>query len=888
MIRFNGRFRVVHTSASGRKTSLHLGRLLILGGCGVIAFVAAVSALSLYVPVVHGLSGDRIIGRPKPKYVARKVWADLSAAPVNALLADGPPSESAIPTVKVFLQREAFDVLNYRIREYGFGQMQSKPRVRGVVGIDDVPYRSARIGYRGTNSWHHQHWRPSLSIRFRKKRLVDGYREFSLIAPEDVTGLRNWLSTDLGRTWGMLSTEEQFVRLFVNRRFMGHYSLVRDLDESLLINQGRLPGPFFRLESMSGAVFDRIPRTWSKPEDWEIEGMERLPGMDLIGRLIAATREVRSRPTARNVEAVGRLIDSDSTSRWLALLAHSGEVHVGADHNQAFWFDTTTGRFVPVLIDVNGYGHIFESFDMVSRPVVKRNVEILDAWIRDPRHLALYADRLHELVTTFGSAEAVRSRVEAAWAKVRPHAMADLHASGIVSQPLMLTRTLAPLTGLDDNVENLCRFVRERNDFILARLAEARVGVVSETDSEFEICVEGIAGCRVLRRGDGPDRGRTLLTTVSAEVREDVPAAYAFHRLPGRPGEYRFLNRLLGDEIVPGDAPENLETLRRFAGLGEATFPEPDRRPVRLGPGEVVLRETREYAAGQPVFIEPGTALRLGPGVSLVVRGPLTVGGTADRLVTIRRLRADRPFGALALIGPGTEGSRIRHLDMEGGSIDRFQNLHLLGMFNIHDCPGASIGNSRFAGNAVGDDAVHVVRSTVTIEDCLFENTLSDAVDLDRTDGTVRGCEFRNTGNDGLDVSMGRVDVRDCRFFNCGDKGVSAGEGTRVSARGLRFVGCVIGVAIKDTSELDLTGGRFESCGTGLSMYEKKWRWGRGGTGWVRDCSFAGSTGQDIWGDAKSRLNLLRPLDPGTRVGGELEIRVRREGEWPTPAREER
>ncbi len=312
--------------------------------------------------------------------------------------------------------------------------------------------------------------------------------------------------------------------------------------------------------------------------------------------------------------------------------------------------------------------------------------------------------------------------------------------------------------------------------------------------------------------------------------------------------------------------------MRKLEGVNIFNIPELDISPVTLKASQLILNETKEFNAGQPVTIKPGTTIYLGSQVSLIFKGPLTIEGTKDLPVRIRPLDDTKPFGVVALLGEKAKGSRIDYLDIEGGSVHNRYNLEFTGMLSIHDNPDIKIFNSRFGQNFLGDDAVHFVRSKVKIDNCVFEDAQSDAIDFDLVDGEIRNSVFRNTGNDGLDISMGTVLVADSQFEKSGDKCISVGEGAQTTIVGSKFRQCNVGIAVKDRSKVALTNSLFLENNIAYNTYRKKWRWEMGGEGVLLNTYFKNSTSVDIKGDKFSKVSFIGSTPKKLRSEGKFQL----------------
>lgn len=848
--------------APGRRRALRRRQVYPAALLVLLVIAIPLVGLPLYTPVLHHLAGDWVGGfRPQIGRADDEQWTTLEqltakvaqenlGAALNVLAREQVRDDSPLPTIRLELPPDARVRLDRDILRYGFGELEEKPREHGVSIVDGkrLPI-TAQL--RGAMTWHHQQYKPSLRVRYRKGALVDGYRDHVLIAPEDPSGLRNWLSVDLARQWGLLTPDEHHVRVELNGRYLGLYSRTWRLDESLLIHGDRLPGPFFRLEDFTGPSFRRTRSRLTEPSTWEIKGVERDEGEAALQRLIDA---IRLPPGTDRQERLRRLVDAESFARWLALLCHAGEIHVD-QHNLALWLDTTTGRLEPVLLDVNGYDWAHPSNE--RREVLRAGNALVSAWLDDPRNLALYVERLRELLDGAGAPDAMAKRVREAWARIGPDARADLWTSEMGALSRTYTRTLYPVTLLDDDVENLIVFIERRVGHLRDNLALGRVVEVASQGGQVRVLVQAFAGVKADRVG-AAEAGRHLGVARSPKVPLAVP--FAVHELDGALEDWRFTNAATGEPIVPtrGVTPE-LAPVLAAPGLHPDRLRAPPPGEVVLGPGDVVIEADRSYGPELRVRLAPGTTVRLAPGVSLYVEGPLLVDGTAAAPVQVRPLDPRRPFGVLAALGsPSVE---IRHLDLEGGSVARRENLELSGQLSIHSVPQVQIVDSRVGPNREGDDAVHVVGGHARFERVLVEGALFDAVDWDDVDGEVIGGRFLAPGNDGLDLSMTHASVMNCAFVACGDKCISVGEGSQVLVAGVDVVGAVWGVAAKDRAAVEIEDSRILDAEVGVGLYEKKWRWERGGSATLLEVEIEGSHIADLWRDRRSEAFADTALD---------------------------
>lgn len=243
---------------------------------------------------------------------------------------------------------------------------------------------------------------------------------------------------------------------------------------------------------------------------------------------------------------------------------------------------------------------------------------------------------------------------------------------------------------------------------------------------------------------------------------------------------------------------------------------------IVLGPDVVRVSATRVFAAHQAVDIIAGTRIEMAPGASLVFHGRLTIDGSADAPVRIVAAQAERPFGGVALQGPGTAGSRLEHLHVSGGShvglIDAGGVIYpsLLSIYDTHDI---RIAAARFDGVTDAEDVIHTTYvRRLQLHEVDIRHAPVDGVDLEFTDGVVRGLRIVGAGDDCLDLMGADLRVADSVLLNCTNNAISAGEETDVRAHGVLIGTSDTAVLAKSSSRVRLSRSLIYRSGTALEV----------------------------------------------------------------------
>ena len=233
-----------------------------------------------------------------------------------------------------------------------------------------------------------------------------------------------------------------------------------------------------------------------------------------------------------------------------------------------------------------------------------------------------------------------------------------------------------------------------------------------------------------------------------------------------------------------------------------------------LSRGTYRLSEHLVLPRGYNLGIEPGTDLQLGAGVVLLVRGGLHIGGSADQPVTIRSIEPGQPFGAVAVVGDGTQRTEVTYLELSGGSDAWLDGAQFAGALSIHYQDRVSVSHTTIRDNE-GADGLSIKYAAGVVTDSRFAGNRDDQVDLEYFDGLVRDNRFESApsgdpNGDGLDLRGSRVVVVNNELTGAADKAVSVGEESEALFVSNRVGHSAIGVAVKDLSTAYLYDNRFE------------------------------------------------------------------------------
>ena len=616
---------------------------------------------------------------------------------------------------------------------------------------------------------------------------------------------------------------------------------------------------------------------------------------------------------ARFVRELPYLLDVEKYLTWNALTWLFGSTHSHWGDNLSWYHDNTTGRFEPLLYDVFRYpienqnlgtfeatehdelalrvlGHASfrqrrneilwrlvteEQFDVARRtaaagaPVVGAFARGVDAPTRDEvedfrRQTVTILDANRRLIhdhLSFGRVFAAPELdIEAGAPVLRlrlvPDALADLQLASLEVR-------MAPGATLD---------VADPGAVLVAPDgARTPVGVAIEAVADDESSAMRIEFAEPVTLTTPVDAGLVpRMATYLLEI--ELPRAEAgVWQTPGTVADIdgRFVHSLSG-ETLPASHVYRASPAYAFNTLPAANLVDTDSSTGAGGlrwrrDGDVLVVEAGTYRltedivirpAGRTLRLEAGVRLLMGPGVSVVHRGPLEVRGTADRPVEILPLEPSEdggaPWGSFGVVAAAGR-SRVTHLRVSGGNEEWIDGIYLSGQLCFYS---SDVDLDRVAvldGRA--DDGLNIKRASFTIRDSTFDGNAFDAFDGDWVVGTIENSRFVDNGGDGLDVSGADVTVRGSLFARQGDKSISVGERSTVTVYDSVLRDSVTGLASKDLSNARVISSVLYGNQTALALYRKKPIFGGGKATLVASTLWRNDADYQL--DAESSITLV-------------------------------
>ncbi len=257
-----------------------------------------------------------------------------------------------------------------------------------------------------------------------------------------------------------------------------------------------------------------------------------------------------------------------------------------------------------------------------------------------------------------------------------------------------------------------------------------------------------------------------------------------------------------------------------------------DESTLLIAAGRHVVSETISTPPGYELRIAAGTTLLFGPEASLIVRGALTLLGTASEAIVLEgQPTTEGEFGRWPgiVVLKARQPSLWRNVHIRNTTGIAHGGWKLTGGVTLYESP-VRLENVSFDGSQA-EDAINIIHSEFEFEEVAIADTVSDGFDADFSNGSIIRGIFQNIGSagggDAIDISGSVVSVFGTRFLSISDKALSVGEGSRMTVTDMRIDEALTGAASKDASHLEISSSKISNTRiAGMMAYIKKPEYG--------------------------------------------------------------
>ncbi|KKT75203.1 MAG: hypothetical protein UW70_C0037G0017 [Candidatus Peregrinibacteria bacterium GW2011_GWA2_44_7] len=785
-------------------------------------------------------------------------------------------SPSDLPEYRIFIEDDELEELNENIQavvQAGAITDENKDFVGITLEYEGESYE-AKLRVRGDSYMHWRYPKKSWRIELKDGETIGGINEFNLIIPEDRQYVGEQYSNYVAQKLGLLVPHSEFIQLEINGKNQGVYFLVEQWSKEFLERnekggESNLYGASDDVKAINPDLnlFNDV-RLWDKYTSNDLEPENSYAD---IAVLIETLKE--NDPVAFK-EKIERILDVAAALKWQAHSVLMASRHQEKNHNIRLYFDRTIGKFILIPWDV-GQGRPDTPIDSNYNPLVnkllsvpeyvQRRNEILWDYVKDDEQSkddqAYFSKTVDQMKAEFYRDYKKRpfnlsfdfwNHVQKRWIKERymliRNALKESEAStfmelGNLSMLHIVTNGFAGVSvekiilemeqGFKpENGEIPGQFFWDKNQNLIWDPEDETMGAASwnEQKQQFEFAMDSLIfnAERIIPEG-------TLETFALKNSHHHLFWVYPkLSTFPLKNVRVEMVNSITGESVIVQEDPmrwtENA-TFEYWDRMDESVDLFLKRHPslvavdgqvITFNSNEVTLSETLIVPVGIELDIQPGTVLKLGPGVSMISYGVIKALGTIEAPIAIQSAIAGQPWGVIGLAGKDSSGSRFDNVRLDNGKDAYINGVYYSGMFAAHST-AVDLNYCSFT-QANADDAVNLKNSTGKIENSYFYNNHFDALDVDfPLDILIAENRFEDNGNDAIDVSGGeKILILNNRIRGSGDKGISVGEAANPFIINNLITDGNIGIAVKDSAEAKIAHVTILRNGVGVALYRKK------------------------------------------------------------------
>lgn len=698
--------------------------------------------------------------------------------------------------------------------------------------------KRCKIRLKGDLSDHWSGEKVSLRIEMKNNDLLKGMSRFSLQDPVTRNNTAEWLFLETLRNEECMAVRYEFVNLTINGKKMGIYALEEHFSNELIEFNERREGVIVGFDDY--LLWKKFPKDVASNIGWNSIFRSSSTKVRNSNRVSKSKMLNDQKETALNLlkglqdntVSPSQIFNSEKLGKFLAITrlwqAESGLFF--GDIN--FYFNPVTCLLEPIGFDGNPKGEIKSPYCYFTWGDIKDNW--VNFALKDPTIASVYIATLHKYASFSFISDLMNSL-----------SIRENHYRNILLKDLFLHSSEA----LWKNYPSLTNYkpweiLQNRAKSILNELSETHVlqthASKKEIGADLQIVVRNTTTQPIEISGFSSDNSfwtavdhlhnhknkwPSLISNDGNLILYNQGNGYqqAFGDLHFRISEYEIVSplfvhcRFLGSPQgffkirVPCDLnPYNLDDLplgrepSTFKNFVSSSIIIESNGNYIIPNGQHNINENLYIPPGKKLYVSPGTTLLFESNVTFVSESPLFFHGTLEKPIVLSSANENWPGMLLANSneqsifenvkfenvfgvgkGPNPEGITKNGWTMTGG----------ITLYNSN----SQFRNCSFE-NFKTEDALNIISSTFSLENCIFSSHFSDAFDGDFVKGSIINCSFYDILGDGVDFSGSSATVRNSSFKNITDKAISVGEGSDVEVSGCKINDVSFGIVSKDLS----------------------------------------------------------------------------------------
>lgn len=719
-----------------------------------------------------------------------------------------------------------------------------------VTSADD--YVPAKIRYKnktynvklrlkgdGSDHWSGDKW--SFRIKVLGEETLFGAKRFSIQQPEVRHNIHEWVFLEAAKQEGLVALNYDFIDVVVNGEHKGIYALEEYPMKYVLERNARREGVILKFnddlhfEEMRYNPYEYCPLEETSRQ-FQATTIDTFMVDKVLADMELKTQFETSAPYLEafrsNKAKTSDIFDIDKMARYMAIADLLGGTHGIGSMNQRFYYNTSTGLLEPIPYDnmpgkdilflVANYPPLrwsncaYNADNSTFLNLLFSDMEFFEKYIN---HLERVSQKeyLDEFFDNIG--DNLEDKLGILY---RDYPNIEFNREVFYRNQSYIRRFIAPIKGL---LAYSKASSSKEVTVSIGNIQTLPVEVLAITIGNMETTPETKTVIKPWKHGQ-PSKYQDITFAVPAGAMDSPGNAP-----PAMQIKYKVIGttKIMVENVNPwpiSKAEKSLESpLKKKGNLASFDFVSVNEasREALVLKGTWTLDRDLIVPEGHVLAIPPGTKIKLSKEANIISRAPLRFEGTREEPIIIES-KGNTGQG-IHVVRAGAMSS-LKHVIFKGLTNPHKGGWELSGAVTFYESP-VTIESCVFTGSR-SEDALNIIRSNYVIKGTLFEKSAFDAFDADFSNGVIVGTRFYNNGNDSIDISGSVAKLENIIVKSTGDKGISAGEASRIEARGLKIEGAYIGIASKDLSEVVIDSVEMVKAKVGFAAYEKKPEFGPG------------------------------------------------------------
>jgi len=736
---------------------------------------------------------------------------------------------------------------------------------KGYLNTEDNNLEKIKFRLRGENARNYALKKKSYKIKLKKKKLINGYREFYYINPFDINVIKNYIPFVFANELNILNPFSRLVELHTNDKYQGVHIEMYATDELFLRNNSLMPTSIFKHSIDLGYKFVEPQYTafWNgnlffrqSKNNFDLND-DRI----LLNNFLYKLRSVKDSSYKKNLDidvwakyAVYRILSADYHSNTLNNLKLNVDNHNGKIQNiiwdpivhpSLFKYDTQSFfNYCTNIIECRLntevdyrykkikllYEHLFtkDTYKNVISEINRHENEITNSLIKDTNRLDLILENKSFLKEFFYAKETISKQFKIIYDFYNYN---NRFMKKIFNQKInakwnqkdnminIYINDYKPITNFDINSDKLIKNIYldannngliDKNDEIIENynfdIGKNTFKLLLFSDV---VCFDKRDFNKCNNKNFNYSRHRFLLGKSEKNIKiKSIKTTDEFSDNKSYEIE-KILDFKEDFSITPGNS-KNIKKIKKLIIDGDQFVDE-----------DLILEEE--------VIIRPGVTFHIKHKKSVIFKNKVFMQGTKNQPIKFTPIKKGHYYGTVALLGKKVSGSYLNNVIFENGSGNMsLEDITFTSMLAIHDTNNIILEDIKLTQNNDFDDLMHIIYSKeIKLKNVEINNSKSDAIDIDLSKVDIDNLSIKNAGNDCLDLMMSDVTIKNSKLDNCGDKGISVGEKSTIFIENFKVQNSNIGLAAKDNSYIKGAYLNFNKNKVHIDTYNKNWQYGQ-------------------------------------------------------------